>query len=252
MPGLYDADKSANSMAEQLRQSYVSQGNAPQAILLDFYGTVVEEDDAPIAQICQRIAEVSAIPALPAEIGARWGRIFADPCAESYGGCFRLLNALERCSLTCVLHEFECGLDPASLSEDLYAYWARPRLYPETREVLSRVSLPICLVSNADNAELQSALRYHGLRFGWIVTSEDCRAYKPRREMFERALSLLGLGPGQVLHVGDSLRSDVRGAKALGIPVLWINRKGKPVPYGADPPHYVASDLRGLSSLLEG
>jgi HAD superfamily hydrolase (TIGR01493 family) len=133
----------------------------------------------------------------------------------------------------------------------LYAYWMHPKIYPESREVLSRCRVPVCLVSNIDNADLESALRHNRLRFDQVVTSEDCRAYKPRKEMFERALSLLGLLPGEVLHVGDSLSSDVRGAQSMGIPVLWINRRGRQLPDTAQAPDYVATELKGLLSILE-
>jgi 2-haloacid dehalogenase len=91
----------------------------------------------------------------------------------------------------------------------------------------------------------------HDLHFDRIVTSQDCRAYKPRPEMFERALTWLGLLPGQVLHAGDSLGSDVRGARAMGIPVLWINRKGRQDPGGECALDYVATDLTGLLDVLE-
>ena len=135
----------------------------------------------------------------------------------------------------------------------LYAYWSHPTIYRESREVLSalrQAGMPVCLVSNIDNEELGSALRHLGLSFVDVITSECCRAYKPRAEMFEAALSRLGLEPCQVLHVGDSLRSDVRGAKALGIPVLWINRKHRKTPKGDDAPDDVSTDLRGLLALL--
>jgi 2-haloacid dehalogenase/putative hydrolase of the HAD superfamily len=112
--------------------------------------------------------------------------------------------------------------------------------------------MPICLVSNIDNAELLSALRTHDLRFDFVVTSEESRAYKPRREMFEKAISLLGLSRDKVLHVGDSLSSDVRGAKALDIPVLWVNRRRRRTPDGKDTPDYTSTDLRGILSILEG
>lgn len=135
-------------------------------------------------------------------------------------------------------------------SQLLYAYWSQPTLFSESREVLARCNLPICLVSNIDNAELDSALRYNKLHFDLIVTSEDCRAYKPRREMFEKALLLLGLSREEVLHVGDSLGSDVRGAKAWGIPVLWLNRKNRPIPTGASAPDYITADLEGLLNIL--
>ena len=45
------------------------------------------------------------------------------------------------------------------------------------------------------------------------VTSESVRAYKPHPEPFEAALELLGVDRSRLLHVGDSLGSDVRGAR---------------------------------------
>lgn len=68
--------------------------------------------------------------------------------------------------------------------------------------------------------------------------------------MFEKALSLLNFSAGEVLHVGDSLRADVRGAKAMGMPVLWINRKGRIIPAGNERPDYVSADLIGIIELL--
>jgi 2-haloacid dehalogenase/putative hydrolase of the HAD superfamily len=68
--------------------------------------------------------------------------------------------------------------------------------------------------------------------------------------MFESALSLLGLSNEQVLHVGDSLRSDVGGAKALGIPVLWVNRSNRKLCAQVEPPDYTSTDLMGVTALL--
>jgi len=69
--------------------------------------------------------------------------------------------------------------------------------------------------------------------------------------MFEKALSLLDLSREEVLHVGDSLSGDVRGAKSLGIPVLWVNRKNRKAPEGEDAPDSMSTDLRVLLSILE-
>ena len=38
--------------------------------------------------------------------------------------------------------------------------------------------------------------------------------------------------PDEVIHIGDSINSDVKGASALGIGTLWLNRFGKAVPEG--------------------
>jgi FMN phosphatase YigB (HAD superfamily) len=42
----------------------------------------------------------------------------------------------------------------------------------------------------------------------------------------------------------------VAGAKALGIPVLWLNRGGRALPEGHVAPDYVAPDLTGLLEVL--
>jgi 2-haloacid dehalogenase/putative hydrolase of the HAD superfamily len=224
----------------------------PQAILLDFYGTVVEEDDVPIARICCEIAQASCSTATPAEIGQYWSRQFSQLCYESIGASFKLQKELEHVSLGRVLKHFRADLDPDALSQVLYDYWVRPNIFPESRSVLAQCEVPVCLVSNIDNSDLRSALEHNDLAFDFVVTSEDSLAYKPRPEMFENALTVLHMSPKEVVCVGDSLRSDVRGAKAMRIPVLWINRKGRPVPTGGKAPDYVARNLSGLLALLSG
>jgi len=224
----------------------------PRALLLDFYGTVVQEDDAPLGRICAQVSAATPTGATPREVGALWSRHFRQLSQESYGPAFRLQKEVERLSLQRVLEHYRVDLDARTISQVLYDHWARPPICPESRDVLAECKLPICLVSNIDNAELRSALSHHDLRFDPIVTSEDCRAYKPRGEMFTGALSLLGLPPGEVLHVGDSLGSDVRGAQAMGIPVLWVNRRGRPLPEGEGAPDYVSADLWGVLDLLNG
>ena len=49
-------------------------------------------------------------------------------------------------------------------------------------------------------------------------------------ELFEIALKKTGLSAGEVLHIGDSLSSDIKGANSVGINAIWINRTGKDIP----------------------
>ena len=111
----------------------MKQGFLPHALLPDFYGTVVEEDDVPIGQMCDRIAEASPLAVTSAEIGPYWGRVFGRMCAERFGSTFRSQKELERLSLQCVLRHFECDLDPDALSQVLHKYWSCPVLFPESK-----------------------------------------------------------------------------------------------------------------------
>jgi len=224
----------------------------PHAILLDFYGTVVEDDDTPIGKICDQISMASPIKVTSSEVGSYWGDVFYQLCSESFGTTFRPQRELELVSLQHILQHFKVDLDSQILSQVLYKYWIHPRIFPESKDVVTQCEIPICLVSNIDNADVQSALRHNSLRFQWVVTSEDCMSYKPRKEMFEKALFLVGLRAQEVLHVGDSRRGDIHGAKSMKIPVLWINRKGRSVSSGDIAPDFVANDLTGLLNILSG
>ena len=67
-----------------------------------------------------------------------------------------------------------------------------------------------------------------------VFTSEDAKIYKPGKGLFELALSSSGLSPDEVIHIGDSVSSDVHGAAKVGIRALWLNRFGKSIPEGVE------------------
>ena len=96
-------------------------------------------------------------------------------------------------------------------------------------------------MSNIDRGDILKAIDYHGLKPAGVFTSEDARSYKPRRELFEMALEKIGLNPDEVVHIGDSLSSDVAGANAVGIDAIWVNRADKDIPKG----------VKAVSNLLE-
>ena len=229
----------------------------PKAILLDFYGTVVEEDEAPIILTCKEIVEASNKSISLSDVVAYWWETFGDLFTNSYNESFQLEKRLGQLALISAIKFFDADLDEDNLikklSEYWDEYWGKPVIFPESEKVLAKINeygVPICLVSNIDNAVLDSALEYNQLAFEMIVTSEDCRSYKPRPEMFQKALSLLNLSNSEVLHVGDSIRSDVKGARLMKIPVLWINRKKQSVSQ-KDKPDYESSDLNGIIHLLD-
>ena len=221
-----------------------------EALLLDFYGTLVEEDDAVIARIVAEIAATSRLGASAREIAATWNERFAALCAEAHGPSFRRQREIEVVSLRETLARHASPLDAERLSAALFEYWERPRPVDGAERFLCEVGLPICVVSNIDQHDLDLAVAGLGWSFDAVITSEGCRAYKPRVEPFRAALAALGRAPQQVLHVGDSLGSDVRGATAAGIEVAWINAKARALPANLAPPRHVVASLDELSVAL--
>lgn len=64
--------------------------------------------------------------------------------------------------------------------------------------------------------------------------------------MFEYALKSTGISATEVIHIGDSLSSDINGAGACGIQSVWINRSGREVPHGVRS----AGSLRGVFKFI--
>jgi len=213
-------------------------------VLLDFYGTVVEEDDLAVQAIVETIADER--PGLSGrELGRLWWGGFSSALSEAHGAGFRTQRALEIEALGAVLDGVGSNLDPVELSQGLFDYWTRSALLPGTAGFISSCQVPVCVISNIDTADVHAAIKLHDLSLPMVVTSEDVRSYKPRPELFERGLELLQLSPSEVLHIGDSLSSDVAGANALGIDVAWMNTKGRELPNSARI-HRQITDLRDI------
>ncbi|MBO6537692.1 MAG: HAD family hydrolase [Balneolaceae bacterium] len=57
-----------------------------------------------------------------------------------------------------------------------------------------------------------------------IVISEEVGVMKPHPKIFDHSTELIGIERDQILYVGDSLTSDVKGGKAAGWQVAWFSK----------------------------
>jgi putative hydrolase of the HAD superfamily len=135
------------------------------------------------------------------------------------------------------------------------------RALPHHGEVLARLRgrVRIGLCSNFSHSETaQRVLEGAGLwpAFDAVLVSDAFGMRKPRREIFDAVVAQLGVAPGETLHVGDSLRADVGGARGAGLASAWITRripdptKALALHEGPQPDHAIA-DLAELPALLE-
>jgi 2-haloacid dehalogenase len=215
-------------------------------LLLDFYGTVVEEDDAVIRRVSAAAAATAAVPVDPEAVLAAWRVAYLAAVAAAP---FRPLRQISVESLATALDGTGCRADPSELCAEQFAFWCAAPPRPGTRDFLERLRVPACLVSNADRADLDAVLACHRLSFTATVTSEDVRSYKPSPMIFQQALDALGLAAGEVVHVGDSLTADIAGAHAAGIRSVWVNRRHVPVP--ADLPASTVTVIDTLPELFD-
>jgi len=69
--------------------------------------------------------------------------------------------------------------------------------------------------------EKQSVLGY----FEALAFSDEVGYVKPDPRLFMAALEELGVEPGKAAHVGDSVKSDVLGAKNAGMKTVWLKTR---------------------------
>lgn len=211
-----------------------------QAVFIDFYGTVVHEDGEVIRKVSQEIFDSGNVQD-KSEIGTYWWNEFQTAFLFAHGDNFRTQRELEYQSLHKTIQHFESAADVGELSNMMFEHWVKPPIFEEAKQFFEICPVPVYIVSNIDREDIQKAIDFHGLKPAGVFTSEDAKSYKPRKELFEFALNRTGLSAGQVLHIGDSLSSDIEGALSVGIAAVWVNRSERAIPAG----------VRAVSNLLE-
>lgn len=210
------------------------------AEFIDFYGTVVYEDGEEIKRVTQEIYDTGKADD-KSVIGSYWRNEFQILINSAYGVDFETQRKLEYRSLKKTIEYFESSADADALSDLMFAHWIKPPIFEESKRFFEICPVPVYIVSNIDRNDILKAVEYHGLKPDGIFTSEDARSYKPRKELFELALNRTGLSAEQVVHIGDSLSSDVKAASTVGISAVWINRSSREVP----------EDVTAVKNLLE-
>ena len=108
------------------------------------------------------------------------------------------------------------------------SYWT---LYPETVGVLKGLKeqgYEIGIVSNFDS-RLFNVLRGLGIAdlFDTVTISSLAHAAKPAPRIFQAALDKHAMDPEDAVHVGDSRRDDVEGARKAGLQAVLIERESQ-------------------------
>jgi putative hydrolase of the HAD superfamily len=202
-------------------------------VLLDALGTLVElQPPAPRLRRVLResgfhVSEKQAAAGFAAEItyyldhhldGSDPERLerLRDRCAEELRGALGI-----------------SGLDHVTARRAMLGaleFTAYPDVIPALRELRER-EVVLVVASNWD-CSLPDWLRPTGVLelIDAVVTSAEVGEAKPSPRVFERALALARVEPGEALHVGDKVDNDVEGAAAAGVRGVLIQRDGDPPP----------------------
>jgi HAD superfamily hydrolase (TIGR01549 family) len=109
-------------------------------------------------------------------------------------------------------------------------------------------SVPVCLVSDADNEMVFPLI--DRFKFDSVFISEKIKSYKNEKEsrIFKEVLKHYDIRPEKVIHIGDA-SSDIIGANKFGITTCWINRNNREWRYNVQPDYIVKSLIEVIDIL---
>lgn len=191
------------------------------AMTFDCYGTLIDWESGILGAVRPVLASHGATPS-DADILTRYAMI--EPEEEvPYKPYREVLRATMRRigeAFNAQLSEAECHALPNSLRD-----WKAFEETPAALQALaSRYALGV--VSNVDDDLFAFTRPKLGVDLDRFVSAQFCRSYKPALRNFRVMLAALELEPRQVLHVAESLFHDVSPASTLGMPTVWVNRRG--------------------------
>ena len=121
----------------------------------------------------------------------------------------------------------------------------------EGLQLLKDAGFRLVSLTNSPKDTLQQQLKYAGLTnyFESTLSVDEFKLYKPHTEVYQKALSKLGVSPQESLMVA-SHGWDIAGALAAGMQAGFIERKGQSLYPLAAPPQHTGKDLVELAGTI--
>lgn len=203
-------------------------------VTFDCYGTLIDWERG-IADACHAAAAADGVGVDLAAVRAAYHDVEPAVQAERFRSYREVLaETARRVALRAgwPLAEARAGFLADSLPS-----WTP---FPDTNAALEQLAgagIRLGILSNVDDDLLAGTRRHFTAAFdpALVVTAQQVRSYKPGHAHFEEARRRIG--GGRWLHAAQSLFHDATPARALGIPVAWINRQGE---RPAEPPAVTA------------
>jgi 2-haloacid dehalogenase len=113
--------------------------------------------------------------------------------------------------------------------------------FPDSPSALAMLATryKLIILSNIDRASFAASNARLDVRFDAIITAQDVGSYKPSPRNFDvlvQTVRDMGVADGRLMHVAQSLFHDHVPARRLGLPTVWIDRRGERSGWGATPP----------------
>lgn len=212
------------------------------AVTFDCWGTLIADRDMTRAVLrrTKAIADAGGLTLeAAADLGQRAWTVHHDAwvAGEQYGseGMARWVCAELDLDGDGVAEKLCAELEEASLEGEVHPLEGAARALEELRAAGIRTAL-VCDTGFTPGRLVRQFLANHGIaeHLEFRAFSNEVGVPKPDSRIFKAALDAIGAGPGESVHVGDLLRTDIAGARAFGMKTIRIadtNPDGVMAPY---------------------
>lgn len=195
------------------------------AVFVDYTGTIVKEEGPDIQEVISRTYRNSDIES-PQAMVSYWWKLLNEYEEKSCGSSYISEDDIVDELLNICKRELHLEENLKELHAAFQRFWMYAPAYEDTKEFFESCPLPVYIISNNAGKYIEESMKDKGLHPAGIISSDMARAYKPHRAVFEKALEVSGCRADEVIHIGDSVSSDVEGAIAAGIRPVLIDREG--------------------------
>lgn len=194
------------------------------AIFMDYTGTMVQEEGKEIKEVVMRICKNSDLHDPKAAVAYWWQQV-KEYEENRYGDSYLTEEEIVDHVLAKLVDNFHLEDDLGELHGLFRKFWVHAPLFPDVKGFYERCGLPIYVITNNGVQYVERSMQEKGLSPAGIISADMVRAYKPHKEIFDKALEVSGCKPEEVVHIGDSYMSDVQGALAAGIQPILVSRE---------------------------
>ncbi len=223
-----------------------------EAITFDLYGTLLDLE-ATFAPAFHGFLKERSIELDAAELVRTWEWVYLHEGMVDtlLGGPRTPFESLRRTTLSQLFSRM--GIDHSKDDiDDLLGNRVTPALFPDVVESLEpmRERYTLSVLSNGDLAVLERIVDTLNIPVHRVISVEQAGCYKPDQRVYRKAIELLGVDAGNVLHVAAHAW-DIRAARVAGMRGAYIDRHKIPyVPFTDERPELETTNLPELAALL--
>lgn len=194
----------------------------PKAVFLDYTGTILQTDSEDLRRLAQRMTMGDFRSSQ--EVAAWWFETLRAMEESAYQKAYEPEEKLCLKILEKAANEKGLKEDLLQLQQLQISYWMYAPLYSDVKRFFEQCPLPIYIISNNSASYIRVCLRRNNLHVNDIISSDQVKAYKPHRELYDRALRTARVKAEEAICIGDSM-VDMIGASSVGMKPILLDRK---------------------------